>query len=184
MALKFYVPKLPSTSWPLGYNRACDHVHMMPDNTIHDLSLVPMLGSQRVLGRVPFLVLLYNSNSLSRQGIGASCISKMQSCFCLAFHWEEICPSKYSWWSTGWSCYPSSSLWNELCKVATTSIGWSFVNIGVYTTHVDRLGSSYPSVWYHVKNQVSLCSRRSVCVCVWEREREREREREHKYTKN
>ena len=80
----FCSPKLPSASWPLEYNRTCDHEHMMPNNIPHNFLVAPTLGSWRVLGWVEILVLLqYNSNSLVRQGIGASCIPKMQSCFYL-----------------------------------------------------------------------------------------------------
>ena len=91
----------PSVFWPLGYSRACDHERMMLDNTVHGLPLAPMLGSQRLLGRVEILVILqYNSNNLGREGIGASCIPKMQSYFCQAFYWGESYTSKYSLWST------------------------------------------------------------------------------------
>ena len=63
---------------PLGFRRTCDHECMIQGNIAHDSLLAPKLGGWHVLGWVDFCVHLQrNSNSLARQGIGASCTPKM-----------------------------------------------------------------------------------------------------------
>ena len=57
-------------------------VHMLPSNIVRGLRLAPMSRIRESLGRVGLRALLRcSSNSLVRQGIGASCTPKMRSCF-------------------------------------------------------------------------------------------------------
>ena len=66
--------------------------HMMQGSTTCDSLLrhnPPKLDGRCVVGWVTFLVLLrHNSNNFDRQGISASCIPKMRSCFCRVSRWE------------------------------------------------------------------------------------------------
>ena len=79
-------PELLSAFWLLQCSQACGHDHTSPSNTFLDSPLAPMLSSRHSCGRFDFLKLLRCSfNSLGRQGIGASCTPKMQSCFYLDF---------------------------------------------------------------------------------------------------
>ena len=63
-------------------SRACGREHMLLGNTLRGLRLAPMSRIREPFRWVgPCVLLRCSSNSLARQGIGASCIPKMRSCF-------------------------------------------------------------------------------------------------------
>ena len=79
---------------PLECSQAFDHDGIMLGSKPYDSPPAPKLDSQHVLGWVDFREFLQcSSNSLHRQGIGASCIPTMQSSICRVSRWEECFPS-------------------------------------------------------------------------------------------
>ena len=145
---------------------------MMLWRTTTDSLLAPKLDGRHVWGWVDFRLLIqHNSNSLGRQGIGASCTPNMRTWFCRVFLYQERFPSEFL-------CRTSSA------SLDTNCVGCCYSDRPIVrerkirhnTREGDGLGSSYQSLKNHVKNHGdSVRRRRCMCVCVSRDKRERGR---------